>query len=372
MENHIKKYSGWRPKMNWPLHIAIIGAGLSGIYLASLLQRRGISYQLFESSQRVGGRIYTVNGFDLGPTWYWPNEHRHMDQLVHTLNIATLAQWQTGTFLYQTSRETPAQQFRDPQGYGNAKRLLSGADSLVQKLLAELNPATIMRGHHLAQINQCNEGIELAFRTQSQIEHSVARQVVLAVPPRLIAQTVQLNPVLNSQLSTAMAATPTWMAGQAKVVFEFAQPFWREQGLSGNAMANYPGAVLGEIFDASSDTEFALGAFLSLSAQLRAQWQTDLTALMLDQLIRLFGAQAAQPKSVLFKDWYADALLSVVADALPVTEHPDYGHPWLQLDHWNDRLFFCGSETAQYHGGYMEGALNAAKRVYDSLMITSQ
>lgn len=358
--------------MNAPLPVAIIGAGLSGVYLAWMLQRQGIACRLFESSHRVGGRIYTVNGFDLGPTWYWPNNHLKMDQLIHLLKIETIDQYQTGKFLYQTGREIPPQTFNDPKNYGYAKRLLGGVEILINKLLAELDPATVIREHHLEQLTQCKEGIQLGFRTGEVATHCVARQVALTLPPRLISQSLQFHPALNTKLHQVMEETPTWMAGQSKAVFEYSMPFWREQGQSGNAMANYPGAVLGEIFDASSNSQFALGAFLSLPPKFRAQWQVDLEALMLDQLIHLFGAQAANPKSVMVKDWYSDQLLSVAADARPLQDHPEYAHPWFQQDHWNDCLFFCGTETAPSYGGYMEGALIAAKRVYDSLVISSR
>lgn len=351
------------------LPVAIIGGGLCGIYLACLLQQHGIEYQLFESAERMGGRILTQSGFDLGPTWYWPNQHQTLDQLLGKLNIASLEQWQSGLFLYQTSRDYPPQQFRDPQGYGNARRIKGGTQILIERLLNTLDPATIRTGHHLEQVIQCQNGIELVLTHLGSLVQLVAAQVVLTLPPRLISQTLQFTPVLDSDFLTVMQATPTWMAGNAKAIFEYARPFWREQGLSGNAMAHYPGALLGEIFDASCDSHFALGAFLALPAPLRAQWQDDLEALMLDQLMHLFGPQAAQTKTILYKDWFAEPGLSVEADALALHNHPEYGHPWLQLDHWSDRLFFSGTETAKHSGGYMEGALVAAQRVFNSLIL---
>jgi monoamine oxidase len=42
----------------------------------------------------------------------------------------------------------------------------------------------------------------------------------------------------------------------------------------------------------------------------------------------------------------------------------------LELDHWNDKLYFSGSETAREYGGYMEGALYAARRVANALNLS--
>lgn len=73
------------------LPIAIIGGGLSGLYAAFLLEQRGIDYILLEARDRLGGRIAVAkslvdqnasrqsvdheksnDGFDLGPSWFWP------------------------------------------------------------------------------------------------------------------------------------------------------------------------------------------------------------------------------------------------------------------------------------------------------------
>jgi len=35
-------------------------------------------------------------------------------------------------------------------------------------------------------------------------------------------------------------------------------------------------------------------------------------------------------------------------------KHPRYGHPRLQLNHWQDKLYFCGTATAKVAGGIME------------------
>jgi monoamine oxidase len=50
-------------------------------------------------------------------------------------------------------------------------------------------------------------------------------------------------------------------------------------------------------------------------------------------------------------------------------DHPRYGHPWLQLDQWQDKLYFCGTETAGAEGGYLEGALEASDRVFTALTL---
>jgi phytoene dehydrogenase-like protein len=69
-----------------PGTVAIVGAGLSGLYAAWLLERQGIrDYVLLEARDTLGGRIasfaapervlpdatvvHATNRFDMGPTW---------------------------------------------------------------------------------------------------------------------------------------------------------------------------------------------------------------------------------------------------------------------------------------------------------------
>lgn len=43
-----------------PLDAVVVGAGLSGLYAAMLLEEQGLNVQVLEGRQRVGGRVYTL------------------------------------------------------------------------------------------------------------------------------------------------------------------------------------------------------------------------------------------------------------------------------------------------------------------------
>lgn len=70
--------------------VTIVGGGLAGLNAARLLHRSGVDFLLFEARDRPGGRILTVDeagqpsddGFDLGPSWFWPAMQPAIGKLV--------------------------------------------------------------------------------------------------------------------------------------------------------------------------------------------------------------------------------------------------------------------------------------------------
>jgi len=67
--------------MNKP-KLCIIGAGLSGLYSAILLQDH-YEVTIIEARNRTGGRIMMLDGHDLGPSWIWPHQ-KNILRLIDT------------------------------------------------------------------------------------------------------------------------------------------------------------------------------------------------------------------------------------------------------------------------------------------------
>lgn len=364
------------------LDVAIIGAGLAGLSLAGRLRHAGLSLAVFEARDRPGGRILslppsaaqTKSGprFDLGPSWIWPEHQPHLAELVRRASLDVYPQWQQGTSLYMADREAPPQTYVDENAYADAYRVDGGTQRMVEVLLGELRAGDVQLGHRLCEVIERDAHVALRFSTAGGTLNVEAKRVVLTLPPRLIAASIAFSPALDAALLETMRDTPTWMASHAKAVVCYEHAFWRAASFSGNGFAIYPGAALREIFDASSsDGRFAaLSGFFALPAAMRSRYRDDLEALVLDQLVRMFGPSAARPQKILFKDWADDDLTATPEDHVPLDAHPPYGHPWLQRDHWNDKLHFGGTETAQQFGGYLEGALESAARIARTLSLS--
>ncbi|MEM6306169.1 MAG: NAD(P)/FAD-dependent oxidoreductase [Pseudomonadota bacterium] len=336
----------------------IIGGGLSGLALAYGLERAGQEYLLLEARDRFGGRIATqdVDGaqFDMGPAWFWPGQDR-IAALVSRLGLQKFAQYATGQMRFEHETGRVQQGF----GYGSMQgswRLAGGLSALTDALAARLPAARTALNSPAVSLSRTDEGI---CATVLDGRAFTAERAVLALPPR-IAAGFAFDPVLPEAAQQAMADVPTWMAGQAKAIAVYDRPFWREAGLSGDAMSRVGPMV--EIHDASPSEggPYALFGFIGVPPAARSD-QPRLRAALEAQLTRLFGPEAAAPRALLLKDWAFDPLTATAADAVPLHQHPAYGLPAALAELWDGRLIFAGTEVAKANGGFIEGALEAAE-----------
>ena len=196
-----------------------------------------------------------------------------------------------------------------------------------------------------------------------------AGRVVLALPPRVAAHSIEFNPGLPEATHRAMSGIATWMAGQAKAVAIYDSPFWREEGLSGDAMSRF--GPLGEVHDASpaSGLPGALFGFIGVPPQARMD-EARLKQQVQEQLGRLFGPQAATPRKLVVRDWATEAFTATTADAQPLFAHPHYGLPTAMTGVMQGRVIFAGTEVAREFGGYLEGALEAAESVFNQIKMS--
>ncbi|MEM6974420.1 MAG: FAD-dependent oxidoreductase [Pseudomonadota bacterium] len=336
----------------------IVGGGLSGLALAERLQAEGEDYHLLEARDRFGGRIMTERPgdgyFDMGPAWFWPGQPR-IEALAARFGLRVFAQHAVGDLMFEDEAG------RVGRGLGFAsmagsRRLEGGLAALTEALQARL---PLARKQLNAQVTglQMSKGIcRAALADGGAIE---ADRVVLAMPPRL-AGGLDFCPALPASALRAMAGVPTWMAGQAKAVAVYGRPFWREAGLSGDAMSRRGPMV--EIHDASPvDGQCAaLFGFIGVPPAARADEQA-LRRAIVAQLGLLFGDEATTPHALYLKDWAFDPMTATAADATPQHVHPAYGLPAALEDLWNGHLTLAGTEVAATYGGYIEGALEAAE-----------
>src|SRR6266702_3090736 len=261
------------------LDTAIVGGGLCGVALARNLFRRGRVVALFEARERLGGRILSVptagsvGVADPGPTWFWPDTQPLMKSLVAELGLASIPQHDDGSSLHLNDPDKAPDRIDGRKLHEDARRLTDGMARLIDGMARDVPAGLLHFNHVLTGVSDRGDHVVLSFATGDAIIEVEARQVVLAIPPRLLEQGVRFTPALDEATQEAMRSTATWMAAQAKVVFSYVRAFWRAAGQSGNAFVTHEQAVIGEIFDACGDDESqaALGGCLALSPELRAK-----------------------------------------------------------------------------------------------------
>ncbi len=339
--------------------ILIIGGGLSGLSLADQLQSAGRDFVLVDARERFGGRIKTGSlgsqNYDLGPAWFWPGQPR-IASLIQRMGLDAFDQFARGDLIFEDDRG----QVQRGRGYASMEgswRLKSGLSALTDALADRLPDKRKLTGTRITDLRKTAAGIIAQSARETEIE---AQVVVFAAPPRLIAEVTRFEPALTQDAVLSMQAVPTWMAGQAKAVAVYETAFWRDQGLSGDAMSRVGPMV--EIHDASpSDTgPYALFGFIGVPPKAR-QDVAALNSRIIDQFARLFGEDARSPLKLFLKDWAFDPMTATEQDQVPLHMHPRYGLPGALEDVWDGRLVFAGTEVALEFGGYLEGALEAAE-----------
>ena len=346
--------------------IAILGGGLSGLLAARALHRQGIhDFVLLEARSALGGRITSfyspaastpttaaLHRFDLGPSWYWPDFQPDLHALIE-----------------QSAQSAP---MRVP-GYAQSPasmRLLGGTEALVDALKAEVPPHHIRTGHTVRSLRADGAQVHLTSADAlGQDHHWQAEHVLLALPPRLAVAQLQWQPPLPADLHTAWQRTPTWKAPHAKYVAVYETPFWREQGLSGQARSAR--GPLAEIHDLSQPGGgAALFGFVGVPAAVRATVSEDvLRQHCRAQLARLFGPAAAHPVADALKDWTQDPLTATAQDQSSTGHHAAAPAAFTSEGAWAERIVGIGSEWSPQYPGYLAGALDATQRGLHALGI---
>lgn len=142
--------------------VLIIGGGLSGLYMASLLKQSKTEFRLLEGSKRFGGRIRSSQNYDLGASVF-SSEDRLMNKLVKDFLLTAESLDKKNIFVS------------------------SGLESLVTALVdrtSGLMPYRNLRLQwRLTSIKKINNTFELLFATPRGRRTFVSQRVVLALPP---------------------------------------------------------------------------------------------------------------------------------------------------------------------------------------------
>jgi len=334
--------------------VLIIGAGLSGLLLAYRLKQKGVSVQIIEARNRLGGRIHTLSSLkntpiEMGATWLG-KQHQSLIAVLQELAIPVFPQFMAGKALFEPLSTAPPQEVNLPQNDSPSYRIQGGSSTIIKKLSSVLTEEEIILNTQVSAISFEKELVQI---TTSKGEFQ-GHIVVSTLPPNLFATKVRCTPSLPKEVIAIAKSTHTWMGESIKFGISYAQPFWKNKGFSGTIFSNV-GPVT-EVYDHTNfeERKFALKGFLNsgLSADTKEQREVKVLA----QLTKLFGKDASDYLQYEECVW-AQEKNTFVPYKNYVLPHQNNGHAVFQKSYFNNQLHFSGAETSSQFGGYMEGAV---------------
>jgi monoamine oxidase len=354
--------------------VVVVGAGISGLAAASELIAGGLAVVVLEGRDRIGGRLLTHAigdaRLDLGATWFWPGERR-VEALIDRFALATHQQHLAGDAMYQSSQG--ARRIEGNPVDVTSGRVTHGMAALAHALADTLPDGTVRLSHSVTEISAApiavpefdgsprngGGGMVITCTTgDGGLATFTADQVIVALPPALALHRIEFHPSLPDPLAQVAARTPVWMGAITKVVAVYDRPFWRERGLAGAGISHV--GPMREMHDMSGPDGIPAALFGFAASPDPAAGPIGRAALI-EQLVAMFGVDAASPVELIVQDWRDDPYTSPPHVA-SLTNYGTFGHPLYAEPALDGRLHWASTETATVNPGHVEGALQAAHR----------
>lgn len=242
----------------------------------------------------------------------------------------------------------------DTEGGAQQDRFEGGAQGLPLGLAQRLGDAVRLD----EAVTAVEQGPGAALVTARTVQVRAGR-VVVAIPPALTGG-IALTPGAGARRQLARRM-PLGTIAKCQVLYE--TPFWREAGLSGEAVTDAGPVTL--TFD-NSPSDGSSGVLLGFVGGADARGfarvsERERRAVVIDGLRRLFGDQATRVVDYAERQW-ADEPWS---GGGPTSNFGPGG--WTAygrlLRATEGRVHWAGTETATEWSGFMEGALQSAERV---------
>jgi monoamine oxidase len=239
-------------------------------------------------------------------------------------------------------------------------RFVGGSQVIPLAMAAELGKRIVLRTP-VRRIEQRRGGV----RVVSDRVVVTAKHAIVAVPPALAGR-IDYTPDLPAPRDELTQRVPQGRLIKATAIYD--TPFWREQGLTGQALAvdttitatfddspesGNPGVVFGFIGGNKAR------AFGKLS-------KADQRSTVIGDYVTFFGEQARTPKKIILSAWtqekwsrgcpvgiYSPGVLTSVGD---------------QIRQPVGRIHWAGTETSTYWNGYMDGAVRSGERAAKEIL----
>jgi len=242
----------------------------------------------------------------------------------------------------------------DTEGGAQHERYDGGAREIAERIATGLGDRVLVSSP-VERIDGDDAGVVL----EGPAGRVRARQAIVALPPPLCA-------ALDIRVAQAAATRPAqrrWRMGALTKCFAvYDEPFWRADGLSGEALSDSSPASL--VFDVSPP-DGSCGVLVGFvggddARAHAARPEADGRAAVLGGFARLFGPRALKPEEWEQRAWAAERWSGGGPVAIAPPGALTGGAAALREP--AGPLLWAGTETADRFGGYIEGAVVAGER----------
>lgn len=241
-------------------------------------------------------------------------------------------------------------------------RIVGGTQQLAIKLAKRLG--NVRLNHEVHSIEK--SGNQYKVKTTSGTV--TASKVIVAMSPPLAAR-IRYSPLLPAARDQLTQRMPMGAIGKAIAIYK--KPFWRDAGLTGQAVSS--SGITRATFD-SSPSDGSFGAMLGFIEAdemrlLDAAHESYIKEAVKADFVKYFGSQAGNVQSWVIQRWDNEQFSrgGPVAFA-PPTVLTKYGRNGLRTPAGG--IHFAGTETSDYWVGYMDGAIRSGERVAREVLET--
>ncbi len=235
-------------------------------------------------------------------------------------------------------------------------RLKGGTQLLSIRMAQQLGDRVVL-GAPVRSIDQGGAGVVV---TVADGRAWRGARAVVAIPPPLAVE-IDWTPLLPAGHDALRRRMALGTLAKCEAIYD--RPFWRDAGLSGQAI-KLGDAAVPAMFD-NTPPDGAPGVLMGfMGGRSWRKWQAasaaDRRAAVLEDFAQAYGAQARHPVDYFEQDWVQERWTrggptSVLGPGTLV----DFGR---HLTEPVGAVHWAGTETAGYWNGYMDGAISSGKR----------
>lgn len=239
-------------------------------------------------------------------------------------------------------------------------RPIGGMGAIYRPMAAELGDSI-----HLSQpvrcIHQDDEGV-MVRATGMTVR---ARRAIVAVPLAIAGQ-ISYRPMLPADRSFLHQRMPSGSIIKTSVVYD--EPFWRDDGLSGQSVA--PGSPATVTLDACGDTGHPGVLCVVIEGPIARQVgrldDTERRRAVLDALVERFGRKAGAPVDFVEQNWSTERYSGGgMLSHAPTGVLTEFGHA---LREPCGRIHWAGTESSAVMCGWIDGAVRSGERAASEVM----